>query len=314
MKLSKLKNLTIALLTLITHQLSFGQGKSISITIDDVPNTSKFEQDGFKSILMNRLDSLDIPFTVFINEDKISKTDFTQRNEQLLEVWIKNKNALIGNHTFSHPRYSDVGLDNFMGDVEKGERLTKAYASKHKKNLKYFRFPFNDLGLDSLQHTKVKAALSKKGYIITPFTVESSDWMFDTVYQYYLNNGQTSKAHEVGEAYVNKTIELVTFFDSLASQIYNYPVKHIYLCHDNAINADYLSKIIERLNNENYEIISLEESLTDPIYQQEDTYYKKWGISWLYRWMPTQKERVKWMQQEPDLSEIQSTYDELTKK
>lgn len=314
MKLSKPKNLIIALLTLITHQLSFGQWKSISITIDDVPNTSKFEQDGFKSILMNRLDSLDIPFTVFINEDKISKTDFTQRNEQLLEAWIKHKNALIGNHTFSHPRYSDVGLESFMGDVEKGEKLTKTYTSKHKKSLKYFRFPFNDLGVDSLQHTQVKTALSKKGYTITPFTVESSDWMFDTVYQYYLNNGQTSKAHEVGEAYVNKTIELVTFFDSLASQIYNRPVKHIYLCHDNAINTDYLSKIIQRLNEENYEIISLEESLADPIYQQEDAYYKKWGISWLYRWMPTQKERVKWMQQEPDLSEIQSTYDELTKK
>ena len=101
---------------------------------------------------------------------------------------------------------------------------------------------------------------------------------------------------------------------SISEAIYKRPINHIYLCHDNAINADYLAQIIEKLRREKYEIVNLEESLTDVIYEQSDSYYKKWGISWLYRWMATQKERTEWMKQEPSLSEIEERYTEVLGK
>jgi len=291
----------------------FSQEKSISITIDDVPNTTKYQKDNFSPLLLNVLDSLKMPFTIFINEDKIYKTEFLDKNKEVLEQWIKNKQAIIGNHTYSHSRYSEVGFESFVKDIEKGEKLTKQYTSKYDKGVKYFRFPFNDMGKDSIQHIKIKEYLKSKDYIIAPFTVESSDWMFDTVYQYYLNNGEIDKAKAIGKQYVEKTIELVSFYETLANTIYNRTIKQIYLCHDNAINADYLAKIISKLKQENYEIVSFEESLIDPIYNQKDTYYKKWGISWLYRWMDT-GERIKWMKQEPLLSEIEKMYNEVLNK
>ena len=291
--------------------LCFGQQKSISITIDDVPNATKYQKDGYSPKLLNLLDSLDIPFTIFINENKILQTEDVEHNKALLESWVKRELALIGNHTYSHPRYSDAGLDSFVQDIEKGEILTKRYAVKHGKNLAYFRFPFNDMGKDSIQHVQIREYLRSKDYIIAPFTVESSDWMFDYVYQHYLDSGEIGKAKAVGEQYVQKTVALVGFFDEMAKSLYGRSVKHIYLCHDNAINADYLGEIITRLKLNDYQIVSFKESLTDPIYDQQDHYYKKWGISWLYRWMDTQEERVKWMKQEPDLSEIQGTYQQI---
>ncbi|MFI0430922.1 polysaccharide deacetylase family protein [Mariniflexile sp. HMF6888] len=295
-------------------QLAIAQQKTIAITIDDVPNTAKYQKDNFNSILLNVLDSLKVPFTIFINEDKIHKTEWLDRNKGLLEEWIKNKKAIIGNHTYSHSRYSEVGFESFVKNIEQGEDLTRQYASKHNKDLKYFRFPFNDMGKDSTQHIQIGEYLKSQDYIIAPFTVESSDWMFDAVYQYYLNNGDFQKAKAIGEQYVNKTIALVSFYETMANAIYNRSIKHIYLCHDNAINADYLAEIISRLKQADYSIVSFEESLTDPIYNQKDTYYKKWGISWLYRWMDTQEERVKWMKQEPLLSEIEKMYNEILNK
>ena len=291
----------------------FGQQKSISITIDDVPNTIKYQKDGYSPKLLNLLDSLDIPFTVFVNEDKILQTEEVERNKTLLESWVKRDRTLIGNHTYGHPRYSDVGLTNFIQDVEKGETLTKQYASKYGKDLTYFRFPFNDMGKDSIQHLEMREYLNSRNYRISPFTVESSDWMFDHVYQHYLDQGEIEKAKAIGEQYVEKTFAIVNFFEEMTRSLYGRPVKHIYLCHDNAINADYLGKIITRLKQDGYEIVSFKESLTDPIYDQEDRYYKKWGISWLYRWIDTQEERVKWMKQEPSLIEIQNMYEEITK-
>ncbi|NDV17255.1 polysaccharide deacetylase family protein [Muricauda sp. TY007] len=291
--------------------LGLAQQKSISITIDDVPNTTKYQKDGFTPVLLNLLDSLDVPFTIFINEDKILQTDAVNRNKELLESWIKTDKALIGNHTYSHPRYSEEGFKSFVKDIEQGENLTRQYAAKYNKGLKYFRFPFNDIGKDSIQHTQIREYLKSKDYIIAPFTVESSDWMFDFVYQHYLDNGEVEMAKAIGEQYVEKTIALVRFFEEMTKSLYGRSVKHIYLCHDNAINADYLGEIITRLKHDDYKIVSFKESLTDPIYDQEDHYYKKWGISWLYRWMDTQEERVEWMKQEPDLSEIQDAYQQI---
>lgn len=304
------KHLFILLFSVFTH-LGFSQQKTISITIDDVPNTAIYQKDHFSPLLLNVLDSLKLPFTIFINEDKVYKTEFHDRNKDLLEQWIKNNKAVIGNHTYSHFRYSAVGFESFVKDIEKGDSLTKLYASKYNKAVKYFRFPFNDLGNDSLQHIHIREYLKSKNYTIAPFTVESSDWMFDTVYQYYLNKGDTEKAKVIGEQYVDKTIELVNFYERMATSLYKRPVHHIYLCHDNAINADYLAEIISRLKQADYKIVSFEESLIDPIYTQKDTYYKKWGISWLYRYMDTQEERVKWMKQEPSQSEIEKVYNEI---
>ncbi len=292
----------------------YAQEKSISITIDDVPNTTKYQKDNFSPVFLDVLDSLQVPFTIFINEDKIYKSGLLDKNKDLLERWIENNQVTIGNHTYSHSRHSDVGFESFVKDIEQGEILTKKYVYEHNKEFKYFRFPFNDMGKDSTQHFQMSAYLKSKNYTVAPFTVESSDWMFDAVYRYFLENGELERAGDIGKLYVNKTIELVKFYEAMNDTIYNRTISHIYLCHDNYINSDYLSEIIKRLKEENYEIVSFEESLRDPIYKQEDIYYQKWGISWLYRWMKNEKERYVWMKQEPDLLEIEKIYNEISKK
>ncbi len=293
---------------------AFSQKKSISITIDDIPNTRKYKKENFNPTFLKVLDSMDIPFTIFINEAKLFNNEFENENKELLEMWIQNRNSIAGNHSYSHARYSAVGFDKFVQEIEKGEILTKEYAANYKKGLKYFRFPYNDMGEDSTQHKQIRDFLKSKDYVIAPFTVESSDWMYNYVYLHYLNTGEIDKAAAIGEQYVKKTIELLSFYESMANTIYKRSIKHIYLCHDNAINTDYLEEIITRLKQEEYDIVSFEESLTDPIYTQKDSYYKKWGISWLYRYMETQDARVQWMKQEPDLSEINHLYEEISQK
>lgn len=196
------------IISLINTSVS-AQQKSISITMDDVPNTSKYEKDNFSATLLNVLDSLKIPFAIFINRSKITKNSFEDANKILLKKWIENDKSIVGNHTYSHSRYSEVGFDSFVKDIEQGEKLTKQYASLFNKNLEYLRFPYNDLGQDSTQHLQIRAFLESKNYLIAPFTIESSDWMFNYLYEYYLENKEYEKATAIGKQYVEKTIELV---------------------------------------------------------------------------------------------------------
>jgi len=288
-----------------------GQQKTISITIDDIPNTSKFQIDGNRAELLDRLDSMNIPFAIFINENKVYQKGSLEHNKDLLARWIAHEKSTVGNHSFSHFRYSEVGFERFIEDVQKGLELTDSISSHYGKSINFFRFPFNDLGKDSVQQVQIRKYLKDQAFEIAPFTVESSDWMFDTVYKYYLEKGEYEKAEELGDQYVAKTMELLLFFERLGNEIYDRSISQIYLCHDNSINADFLPKLVQELGKEGYEIVGFEETLKDPVYNQEDNYYQKWGISWFYRWMKTQKERVEWMKQEPELTELQKLYDQV---
>ena len=306
-----LKVFLFCLLIFLPQPSLYAQSK-IAITIDDVPNTRLFQRDNYHSTLLDQLDSLNIPITIFVNEGLIYKTDSVTKNLELLEDWAKRDYITLGNHSYSHLRYSEVGFNLFEKDIEKGEQILRALAVKYEKPLKHFRFPYNDLGKDSLQHSKMDSTLQSRNYLSTPFTIESSDWMFNYVYEYYLSQDEPIKANEIGQLYLSATLDYIHFFDSLYIEEYGRRLNQIYLCHDNSLNAVYLSSIIEILSKENFRFISIDEAISDSAYQQEFYYPKKWGISWIYRWMTSPAERVNWMKQEPDISHVELLYKELS--
>ena len=288
--------------------------RTVSITIDDVPNTSKYQKDNFQPKFLDLLDSLEIPVAIFINEGLIYKTDEVARNFALLDDWAKNDLVTLGNHSFNHLGYSDVGIDSFKIEIERGESITRELARVYKKSLHHFRFPFNNLGKDSLEHIQVDQFLKSKGYSISPFTIESSDWMFNYLYEHYLGANQFDEAKRIGNEYLHQTMVNFQFFDSLAIQKHGRTVHQIYLCHDNSINTDYLPELIQLLRDQKYSFISLDKALEDSIYHQPDLYYKKWGVSWFYRWMENSKERGQLMRSEPEFKNIIQEYERVVEQ
>ncbi|QCK16895.1 polysaccharide deacetylase family protein [Mangrovivirga cuniculi] len=309
--MKKINNgILIVMLSIFNLVLSAQSEKSVVITIDDVPQTNSS-----RSNLLSVLDSLQIPVSIFINENRVysgGKVDSVKL--LLLEDWLSKEYVSPGNHSFNHPRYSAIGVDSFSAEVIKGELLTRNLSLKYDKDLNEFRFPFNDLGKDSLQQIRIRNFLEDNGYNITPFTVESSDWMFNYLYATYLSQGDLENAQRIGDRYVNYTIRMFEFFEELVDEEYNRDIPHIYLCHDNRINSDYLAAIITRLSSLNYDFISLEEVLRDSVYDQKEYYHLKYGISWIYRWMEDNKLRKEYMRKEPDLMDIYKEYENMRTK
>lgn len=302
--------ITFIILNIFLANYIVAQNK-VAITIDDVPNTLLFEKESYQSKLLKRIDSLQIPVAIFINEGLVFKTDSTSINVTLLEKWIKNEYITLGNHSFTHARYSTSDIKNYKKEILKGETITRELAKKYNKPLIHFRFPYNDLGKDSLQKAKIKQFLAEHKYNITPFTIESSDWMYNYVYEYYLQNNQHLKAQKIGEQYVEKTLDFFDFFEELSNEKYGRNINQIYLCHDNKLNTDFLPLLIKKLKTKNYQFISLGKALKDKVYQNSNNYFKKWGISWFYRWMTDKSERKAMFQKEPSTKEIYELYESL---
>lgn len=296
-----------ALLTLLVPALAASGQKLVAITIDDVPGLSA-PRKAESTRLLSRLDSASVPVAVFINESHLENNN----NGNILAEWAKRDFVTLGNHTYSHPHYTEVGFDRFVKEISKGETITLQLAALNDKGLSYFRFPYNDLGSDSTGQKVIADHLAQKGYEVAPFTVESADWMFNVVYNHYLTKNDSAMARSIGNTYVEHTLALFEFFENMAGELFRRPIPHIYLCHDNALNADYLPVLMERLSARGYRFISLSEAMTDEAYKTQNHYYGNAGFSWLYRWIPDTENRKNLLRSEPENPEVYQEYLKLT--
>ncbi|HEX6893017.1 MAG TPA: polysaccharide deacetylase family protein [Chryseolinea sp.] len=287
---------TILLLMSFIADVAFAQHKEVAITIDDIPNVHVYKHQDFSSTLLDQINELKLPVAIFINERNVHLNEFEKQNRQGLVKWLTSRNITSGNHSYSHMNYSDTTLAAFKEDVLKGAIITKETI---KKNPKYFRFPYNSMGKDSAAHSRVKGLLKELGYINAPFTIESEDWAFNSSYEVALRNNDVEKAKQIGESYITHTLDLFTHFERVCKELYGRHIKHIYLCHDNQLNTDYLMELVKRLKHSGYSFISLDEALTDKVYQSKDHYTGRLGFSWIYRWQPDEMKRKSLMKQEP---------------
>ena len=299
----------LTLIFTIILQTCIAQVKEVSITIDDVPNTRIYQEDAFKSVLLDRIDVMNIPVTIFINEKHIYNTSFESKNLLILERWLKTKNITAGNHSYSHINYADTTLAGFQQDIVKGELLTTKIIG-HRPT--YFRFPFNSLGNDSIQHMSIRKFLREKGYIHAPFTIESEDWAYNTLYENALRNNDNKKAKQIGEQYVAHTLSLFQYFEKVSKELYKREIRHIYLCHDNRLNTDYLEMLVNGLKERGYSFISLEKALEDKVYESREYYFGRYGFSWIYRWEPDSDKRKMMMRKEPTDETFRAAYEALT--
>lgn len=291
-------------------RVSFAQ-QQVAFTIDDVPNTVNYKDHDFQSPLLQTLDALRIPVTIFIVESNIYKTDSVVQNFALLQQWIQRDYVTPGNHSFSHLHYSTVGFEQFTRDLLKGEAMTRELADKEQKEVPYFRFPFNDLGADSTQQDSINRFLKQNHYTAAPFTIESSDYIFNSLYEHYMNQGQTTKAEDIANTYIDFTLKLFDYFENLSQELFQRPIRHIYLCHDSPLNSGYLPALVNKLRARGYSFISLDDALQDPVYDSKMYYQGKWGYSWIYRWIKDTDQRTTLMKKEPFLMDIYEEYKKI---
>jgi peptidoglycan/xylan/chitin deacetylase (PgdA/CDA1 family) len=289
------KKLCILFLLTLVLRAGFSQ-KQVAITIDDIPNVEVFSRNKFSSPLLNIIIAIELPVAIFINEGNVYKNEFVAENKKGLSKWLNSAYITAGNHGYSHMNYSDTTLAAFEEDVKKGALITGEALGR---SARYFRFPYNSMGKDSVAHQQVKKFLKKNKYINTPFTIESEDWVFNTAYEAAWKSNDLTKAQQIGEMYLEYTLALFEHFEKICLKVYGRNIRQIYLCHDNRLNADYMLELIKRLTQRGYSYITLDEALKDKVYQSQEYYSGRFGFSWIYRWEKDEAKRKSLMKHEP---------------
>ncbi len=226
----------------------------------------------------------------FVNESAVVKIGETDARVALLEKWLANDN-LLGNHTFSHVSLTTTPLEDYKTDLLKGEIITTQLNKKYGQTQKYFRYPFLQVGPDSAKRYGFEKVLKDNNYVNAPVTIEADDWYYNKVYMDAMKAGNKALMKSVAEKYIRHNIEYFDYYEKYTLEVVGRPIKHIFLCHANALNADYFDELCKVMTDRGYSFITLDEALKDDIYKHPDTVLAKGGFSWLHRWKITDKKK-----------------------
>lgn len=125
--------------------------KEAYLTVDDSPSKEMEEK-------LNFLLSKSIPVIWFCVGKKMEK-----RPKPIIKA-IK-KGHIIGNHSYSHPYFSDLTLEECYNEIRKTDKIINKLYQKAgvERERKYFRFPYGDKG--GLNYEEVFEPYEGKGKI-----------------------------------------------------------------------------------------------------------------------------------------------------
>jgi peptidoglycan/xylan/chitin deacetylase (PgdA/CDA1 family) len=284
--------------------------KQIAITVDDLPFVQelslKHAQESTAKLL-SKMKQENLETVGFVNEGFVYKFGEIDARIALLDAWLANGQEL-GNHTFSHQSFSKLSLEDFKIETLKGEVITQKLKQKYGQKESYFRFPFLHTGSDSLKKYGFEAFLKEKSYNNAPVTIDADDWLFNKVYMDAMKSNNTTLMKSVAEKYLKHTESYFDYYEQLTQEVAGRPIKHIFLCHANALNTDYFNELIAIMKRRGYEFIPLKVALQDEIYTRTERVITTNGFSWLHRWRMTDKKKT--TLKDPQIpSDIQALYE-----
>ncbi|UCS92931.1 polysaccharide deacetylase family protein [Echinicola marina] len=299
-----MKHLSISLFFLVICFQSTAQEKKICITVDDLPtvtygiNDIAFHNRITQSLVLTFIQE-DVPAIGYVNESKLYEGDqLDSAKLQLLEYWL-SQGLELGNHTFSHSNYHEVGFDAFTSDIIKGENILKILLPKYHQELKFFRHPYLRSGKTKELSDQLGRFLINHNYIAAPVTVDNDDYLFAFAYSKAYKKGDEALMKRIGKAYIDYMEEKVIYFEQSAQKLFNRNINQILLCHANLLNADYMEELVKRIRDLGYKFISQDEALQDPAYNTVISKYGDWGISWLDRWAISMGKKADFFKDDP---------------
>src|SRR5437762_7383362 len=120
------------------------KARKMAVTIDDLPYVVMEEapylpnaQRATRDIL-RALKTYNVPVVGFVNEARLQANGEVNARIALLEQWI-NAGAILGNHTYSHPDFNRLTIEQFEDEVIKGEVVRRRLMRSREPYQLYFR-------------------------------------------------------------------------------------------------------------------------------------------------------------------------------
>lgn len=181
----------------------------------------------------------------------------------IMDRWI-GAGHHVANHTHSHIALNDSDLDDYIADIDLGEKHLEPWLPKAPN--RYFRHPLCYWGNTEDKRTRVKSHLEAKGYITAEVTNWLYEWRWNRAYMNCRAANDANGMSSLKQSFLDFAIAQLRYDAASANDWFGHNVVGITLGHTLPFFADIAGALFARLIGEGIEFVSLEEAAADPAY------------------------------------------------
>jgi peptidoglycan/xylan/chitin deacetylase (PgdA/CDA1 family) len=237
--------------------------KRIALSFDDVPRgpgTFMTPQQRTERLIaaLRRARVPQVAF--FVNPGNLQQPWGAGREGQIA-AYVR-AGHVIANHSFSHPRLTEVGAAAFVANVDQAA----AWLNGRPGYRPWFRFPYLDEAAgDPATRDAVRAALHARHLSDGYATLDSMDWLLDDLINRAHAAGQAVDMNALRGLFVRNLVASAEFADRLARDALHRQPIQVVLMHETDLEALFVADAVAALRANGWRIVPIDEAYRDPI-------------------------------------------------
>jgi beta-lactamase regulating signal transducer with metallopeptidase domain len=288
--------------------------RRVAVTFVALPMIHTFYQPRAERDMQKLLSSLqanDVRAVGFVNAGQLYRDgEVNEWRVGLLRMWL-DAGMELGSEGFAHTNLYDTPLEDYERNVVRGEELTSQLARERGGRLRYFSYPYLNVGASRETKEAFERFLAARDMKVHKVTIDNLDWLFGKAYADARRDEDEERMRRIADEYVPYMERVFDFYEQLSRDTLGYEPPQVLMLTANALNCAKFEDLAAMLRRRGYQFVTLDEATADPAYQQPDTYTGAWGISWLQRWAMARGAQFR---DEPQLSPYMEQFDIYTKK
>jgi len=202
----------------------------------------------------------------FINARKLERSSDGAR---ALQVWIAGGNPL-GNHTYSHMSLTKNPAEDFEQEILRNEPVLELLTPANaKSDWHWLRYPFLHEGDTVEKRRAVREFLRTNGYRVAQTTLDWEDYLWNSAHARCLDKGDKASIEWLRSSYLAEAERWIRLQRSFSKQVWGRDINHVLLLHLGSFSSTILPDLFALLDREGFDIVTLEEAQSDPIYQSD---------------------------------------------
>ena len=237
----------------------------VALTVDDLPETGELAPGmtrlGVAKAIIKALQDAHAPQVYgFLNAQAFEAEPWIG---SVLQAW-RDAGFLIGNHTYSHLDFNQVTLAAYERDITRNEPYLRKYMDG--QPWQWFRFPYLYEGATLEKREALRAWLDQHGYRIAEVSLDFQDYAWNEPYARCEARHRPRDVERLKQMYMANAVEQIRVGRVRAHQVYGRDISYVMLLHDGAIEAVMLPRLLELLQKDGFQLVTLPEAESDPAY------------------------------------------------
>ena len=261
----------VAALSLVAAAPAAQPKLKVALTFDDLPingplvagsTESDYVRDTVAVLKQHKIP----PSYGFINAWKLEGNPDGAR---ALRLWVAAGNP-AGNHTYRHLNLTKNSVEDFAADVLRNEpALELLMPEGATSRWKWFRYPFLHEG-DTLEKRRaVRMFLEGNGYRIAQTTLDWEDYLWNSAHAACVTKKDQQSIAWLRQSYLDIAREYIRTQRELSRQVFGRDINHVVLLHLGSFSSHILPDLLKLFADEDYQIVTLEEAQSDPVYETD---------------------------------------------